>query len=60
MTARELAAVQDQLNLEGSLVRKYQMFAQTCVDPQLRTKCEEIAARHRNHYQSLLELFHES
>ena len=56
MTAKELTALGDQLGMECSLVKKYQMYAQNCTDPQLRTKCEEIAANHRNHYQTLLGL----
>lgn len=56
MTTKELSAIGDQLGMEHSLIQKYQMYAQSCTDPQLRTKCEEIAAKHRNHYQTLLGL----
>ena len=52
----QMTAKGDQLGMECSLVKKYQMYAQNCTDPQLRTKCEEIAAKHRNHYQTLLGL----
>ena len=56
LTAKELTALGDQLGMECSLVKKYEMYAQVCADPQLRTKCEETAAKHRNHYQALLGL----
>lgn len=54
ITAKELNAVEDQLNLEQVLVKKYHTFAAQCVDPQLKTKCEQIAARHQDHFNRLM------
>ncbi|MGI5855703.1 MAG: spore coat protein [Candidatus Merdivicinus sp.] len=56
ITAKELSALSDQLGMECSLVKKYALYSQVCTDPQLKTKCEEIAAKHRTHYQTLLGL----
>ncbi len=56
MTEKELAAVSDQLTQEHSLIQKYEMYAQMSTDPQICTQCEEFAAKHRNHYQTLLQL----
>ena len=54
LSSKELSAIEDQLKAEQVLVQKYQAFSAQFTDPQLRTKCEQIAAKHQNHYQSLL------
>lgn len=54
LTARELGSITDQLSQEQTLVKKYKMYAAQCGDPQLRVKCEQVAARHQNHYNTLL------
>ena len=36
------------------LVKKYKMYGAQCCDPQLRMKCQQVAARHQNHYNTLL------
>lgn len=55
LTAKELSAIEDQLNFEQILVKKYKLYAGTCTDQQLKTKCEQIAAQHQNHYSTLLQ-----
>jgi len=54
LTSKELTAIDDQLSLEENMVKKFKLYAQTCVDPQLKTKCEQIASRHQSHYTRLL------
>ncbi|MBE6885048.1 MAG: spore coat protein [Ruminococcaceae bacterium] len=54
LTAKELTAIEDQLSLEQLLVKKYRMYSRACTDPQIKTKCEQIAARHQTHYDKLL------
>lgn len=54
LTSKELDAICDQLSAEELLVKKYQLFAQVAEDPQLKTKCEQIAAKHQNHFDRLL------
>ena len=39
---------------EQNLVKKYKLYAQQCTDPQIRTKCEEIASKHQSHFSRLL------
>lgn len=55
MTARELEAIRGLLAHEQMLVKKYRMYGGLCCDPQLRTKCEQAAARHQNHYNTLMK-----
>jgi hypothetical protein len=54
LTTKELSALEDQLNSEQILVKKYRAFAGNCSDPQLRTKCEQVATRHQDHFNRLM------
>ena len=54
LTSKELTAIDDQLSVEENMIKKFKMYSQTCSDPQLKTKCEQIASRHQNHYTRLL------
>lgn len=54
LSSKELTAIEDQLGQEEVLVKKYKFYAQMTTDPQLRTKCEQIASKHQNHYTKLL------
>lgn len=54
LTAKELTAIEDQLGVEQNLVKKYKMYAQQSQDAQLKTKCEEIAAKHQCHFDTLM------
>ncbi|NLB80805.1 MAG: spore coat protein [Clostridiaceae bacterium] len=54
ITTKELSALDDQLTMEQVLVKKYRTFANQCSDPQLRTKCNQIADRHQTHFNTLM------
>lgn len=54
ITSKELSALDDQLNLEKVLVKKYRTFANQCSDPQLKAKCNQIADRHQTHFDTLM------
>ena len=54
LTAKELTAIEDQLSSEANLVKKYKMYAQNTQDAQLKSKCDEIAMKHQNHYNTLM------
>ena len=54
LTSKELSALEDQLNYEQVLVKKYHTVAGSCSDPQLRTKCEQVASRHQDHFNRLM------
>ena len=54
LTSKELTAIEDQLNMEQLLVKKYKTYAGMVGDQQLKTKCEQIANKHQAHYQRLL------
>ena len=54
ITSKELSALDDQLNMEQTLVKKYKTFANQCSDPQLKEKCNQIAERHLTHFNTLM------
>ena len=54
LTTKELSAIEDQLSIEQTLVKKYQLYAQGSTDPQLKAKCEQIAAKHQTHFDRLI------
>lgn len=54
LTPRELENLEGQLLREQNLVQKYKHYSESCSDPQLKIKCQQMAARHQNHYNALL------
>lgn len=54
LTSKELDAVQDQLTMEKLMIQKYKIYSQTATDPQIKSKCEQIAAKHQEHYDKLM------
>lgn len=54
LTSKELSAIEDQLSVEQNLVKKYKLYAQSSTDPQLRAKCEQVAAKHQGHFDKLM------
>jgi len=54
LTAKELTALDDQLNMEKILVKKYETYASNCMDPTIQSKFRDIAETHRCHYNKLM------
>jgi len=54
LTSTELKAIQDQLNYEQILVKKFKTYASMTSDPQIKTTCEQVAAQHKTHYDKLM------
>ncbi len=54
LTVRELELMEEQLNLESLLVKKYKLLAENVQDTNIRTKLEQTAANHQNHLDKLL------
>lgn len=54
LTAKELYAIEEQLSLEQTMVNKFKLYSETCTDPQLKQKCEQISAMHEAHFSKLL------
>ena len=54
LTEKELTALEDQLNYEQLLIKKYKGYAGIAQDPQIRDVCNSLAARHKQHYDTLM------
>ena len=54
LTDAELAAVRDALRAERRLIQKFSGYAEMTDDPTVRGLCEQIAAQHKNHYDTIL------
>lgn len=54
LTRQELDRMEEQMIQEKLMVRKFKIYAESCTDPQLKQKCEQVAARHHEHYIRLL------
>ncbi|MGN1059065.1 MAG: spore coat protein [Clostridia bacterium] len=54
LTNKELIALEDQLGYEQVLTKKYRTFASECQDAQLKAKCNQIADKHQQHFNTLM------
>ena len=54
LTAKELSALEDHLNMEKLLIKKYKMVSSMAVDQEVKTKCEQVAAKHQEHFNRLM------
>ena len=54
LSAKELSSIEDQLNMEQLLIKKYNTYATMTSDSQLKATCKQIATQHQQHYQTLL------
>ncbi|MCI8497428.1 MAG: spore coat protein [Clostridiales bacterium] len=53
LSAKELKALEDQLQRERDLTRTFKSMAGEASDPQLKAKYEQIASRHQEHFSRL-------
>ena len=53
LTSKELTALEEQLGYEKILISKYSAFAEQSSDPQIKMRCQSVAARHSEHYKTL-------
>ncbi len=54
LTVKELMALDDQLNQEQVLIKKYRAYAQECQDGELKSLCNQIADKHQKHLNTLM------
>lgn len=53
LSVRELSFLEEQLMMEKVQVKKYTAYARVTRDPQIKVKCEQLAAKHQSHYERL-------
>ena len=54
LTLKELMALEDQLNSEQVLIKKYRGYASACQDAELKATCNRIADKHQQHFNTLM------
>ena len=54
LTSKEATALEEQLGSEQVLVAKYRGMAAMCTDAVIKTKLEQIASRHQEHYDRIV------
>lgn len=54
LTTKELSAIEDQLSMEQTLIKKFNAYATMSTDPQIKAKCQQIAQKHQQHYNMLM------
>jgi hypothetical protein len=54
ITSKELTALEDQINYEQVLVKKYRAMACLCNDSKIKTDLEGIASKHQQHADKLM------
>lgn len=53
LTEKELSAIQDILNEEQLLVKKFTMLSENCQDAQLKQQMLNIANKHQGHFNAV-------
>ncbi len=53
LSEKELSQMNDILNEEALLVKKFKMLAEHCQEEDLKTKLEQISAQHQGHFNAL-------
>ena len=59
LTSKELSALEDQMNHEQTLVKKYQAMACLCNDTKMAEDLNGYAAKHQQHFNTLLTFLQE-
>jgi len=54
LTQKELFTLEDSLGAEALLVKKFSSYAASAQDQQIRASAEQMAGRHKQHFDSLL------
>ncbi|MGL5972646.1 MAG: spore coat protein [Oscillospiraceae bacterium] len=56
LSEKELTGIEEQLGAEQILVSKFKDYSQKCQDPELKAKYEQVAAKHQQHFDTLLNM----
>lgn len=54
LTEVELAGYSELLTREQNAIQKFKSYAESCEEPALCKLCEDIAAKHTRHYETIL------
>ncbi|MDR1565211.1 MAG: spore coat protein [Oscillospiraceae bacterium] len=54
LTTKELSCIEDTLNQEQTLIKKFRSYSQSTQDQALKSQFEQLASRHQKHFDCLL------
>ncbi|MCL2023375.1 MAG: spore coat protein [Oscillospiraceae bacterium] len=54
LTAEELHALEDTMNCEQNLIKKFHNYASIAQDTQIQKACQQSAKQHRKHFDALM------
>lgn len=54
LTTKEATALEEQLGFEQVLIAKYKGMATMCNDTVIKSKLEQIASKHQQHYDRII------
>jgi len=54
LTSKEAVGLSEQLGNEKMLIAKYRGMASQCSDAVIKTKLEQIASKHQQHYDTIV------
>ncbi|MGV8146229.1 MAG: hypothetical protein ACLKAK_07725 [Alkaliphilus sp.] len=54
MGSSDLKVIEDQLNYELLMNKKYSTYSEYCTDTELKSLCQQSAQTHKQHYDDLL------
>lgn len=54
LDSNNLKVLEDQLNYESLMNKKFNNYADYCTDTELKNLCQQAAQKHKQHYNNLL------
>lgn len=54
LTTKELGVIEDAMNHEQVLVKKFRSYANSAKDPAIKQQAEHLADRHQQHFNTLM------
>ncbi|MDI9477058.1 MAG: hypothetical protein ACOX0L_00965 [Natronincolaceae bacterium] len=52
--SNNLKVLEDQLNYESLMTKKFSHYANSCTDTELKNLCQQSSQKHKQHYNELL------
>lgn len=54
LDSNDLKILEDQLNYEALMTKKFSTYAGYCTDTELKNLCQQASQKHKQHYNELL------
>jgi hypothetical protein len=54
ISLKNLSILEEQLSRESLMISKLRQYSRQCMDPELKNLCSNLAEKHKNHYETLI------